>query len=169
MPMPTRHTNAVDVELVRRCAALPIGTLTLTGALIAMLVRRRRRTKSDLAPDISQIVDRCESVSAQAFGAVLDSGTDSGLNGWQQLHASTMALDRDITSAADSARDTASQRSLDELAAAAIALRGALEVRARAGQEASQSPAIIAASNDLVIVRSEDLVMSARAVTSHTS
>lgn len=165
--MSLRPPTTIDLGRAYRGRVVAIGALTrpLTD-LVAKRFRREQQNNDEHRPATHDIVKCCEAISAQAFDFVLDEQRGPEAAPWHRVHAIAIGLDRDIADVAASTSNEQHRRLLDELAAAAIALRGALEVRIRATRDDDPSPAIVAASNDLVVVRCEDLVMTARNVES---
>jgi hypothetical protein len=78
--------------------------------------------------------------------------------------AELVALEQRITQAASVARAERAQRSLDHLAGALISLRGALEADMRLHLDTLTPATLLEAGDDVLLVRCEDLVTTARAL-----
>lgn len=160
--MPGRLAHVVDVDRFHRGVSASFGAFLRVASGLTNVCRRERNVTFDGPPGVSEIVRRCEQISAETFEILLDLSCAAHQARWGHVHTAAIRLDRDISGATARTRHVESQRSLDELAAAAIALRGSIERRVAASLHTSPSSAIIAANDDLVVLRCEDLLMTAR-------
>ena len=118
-----------------------------------MLLRR------DRVDDLGQ---ECERMATTAMRLIGDVAGDRPPNGWHPLHVELAGLEARATGEANATRKPERQRSLDHLAGALISLRTALLVGARLRDDITTPTVLRDAADDIVTVRCEDLVMSAR-------
>lgn len=134
----------------------------LRAALGRRAARRRRGTAQ-----LDDLATECDRVSAEALDLVAAADHRSGLDErWLALHARLVDLELRTTAAAEATHDPRSQRPLDQLAGALIALRGALEKDVDLHARPDIAPAVVAAGDDVVTVRCDDIHKIVRSLSS---
>ena len=132
-------------------------------AALGRRAARRRRGSTQL----DDLATECDRVSAEALDlvAAADHRSDLG-DRWLGLHARLVDLELRTTAAAEATHDPRSQRALDQLAGALIALRGALEKGVHLHTRPDIASAVLAASDDVVTVRCDDISKIVRSLSS---
>lgn len=147
------------------CGVLSTAALVIISGLAATgHLWRRRRVEHDPATAVDQIARDCEAVGSDAFEIVLAGAREDDIGSrWGRLHPALVELEHRITETANTTPDSRGRRSLDRTAAALTACRAALEAYVQLQVEPATSP-LLEAGDDVVMVRCEDLVLSARAL-----
>lgn len=150
---------------VRR-GVLTTMALSAVVAVSAGLMWRRVTTRRarNSAGSLHEVVQECEMASASVLELIERCDAERWEAGGRRLHASLVALEQRIGHVSRAASDDQGRRSLDELAGALISLRGALEADVRLHLDATTPPSLLEAGDDVLLVRCEDLTMSARAL-----
>jgi hypothetical protein len=130
-----------------------------------VLPRGRLGWHSRPGATIGEILLGCEQLSTELLGFFPSERGDQPFHGgWERQHVRLVLLEWQATEAANAAREPCEQRSLDQLAAALIALRGALEADMRLCRQPGIVPELRRAVDDAVITRCRDLMISARTI-----
>lgn len=142
----------------------------MSGVVVAAFAMGRRscRHSADPGAEIGDdVAMTCLATTADVAALLEESPRGEVLHQrWGGLHARLVDLERRTTQRADAAPDLEAGRPFDQLAGTLISLRTALEAGVRLRLDHDPTPCLIEAADGIVIVRCEDVNVTARTLSS---